>query len=58
MCVCVFVAVLGVLQKKQVRDVRSHRLVTIAEGEGPSVVELSVIQPYKKIIQHAGLLAL
>ena len=32
---------------------RSHRLVTIAE-EGPSLVEMAVVRPYLKIIQHGG----
>ena len=37
----------------QSHDVRSHRLVSVEE-DGPSVVDMDVIQPYKKIIQHGG----
>ena len=38
--------------KQEAEDLRKHRLVRIGEEE--KNIDMDVVQPYRKIIQHAG----
>lgn len=40
--------------KQEAEDLRKHRLVRIGEEE--KNIDMDVVQPYRKIIQHAGTL--
>ena len=39
--------------KQEAEDLRKHRLVRIGEEE--KNIDMDVVQPYRKIIQHAGI---
>ena len=39
--------------EQEVKDLRKHRLVRIGEEE--KNIDMDIVQPYRKIIQHAGI---
>ena len=39
--------------KQEAEDLRKHRLVQIGEEE--KNIDMDVVQPYRKIVQHAGI---